>query len=302
MKVFITGGTGFIGKNLSKRLVDQGYFVTVLTRSVPREDRVPSVSYIGGNPFEKGVWQEEIARQDVIINLAGASIFSRWSEQQKKVIRDSRILSTRNIVEAIPEDNNKECVLLNASAVGYYGFSDYTVFNEEAKGGDDFLAQIAKDWEVEALGAVEKGVRVVLCRLGVVLGKNGGAFVKMKPAFKMGLGSPLGSGKQWFPWIHIDDLIAIFLFLIEQKDISGPVNCTAPNPVTNMELSKSLGRALKRPVFMPSVPSFLINNLLGEFGSILLKGQKVVPARLLENNFQFRFQTIDDALIDLVRS
>lgn len=301
MNIFITGGTGFVGRYLAAELIAQGDSVTVLTRSLRREGRVPGVSYVGGDPAVEGAWQAEMAKHDAVINLAGASIFGRWSDDAKREIRRSRIRTTENIVKGFPvETSGKSVSLLNCSAVGVYGSRGSEVVTEETPGGQGFLAEVVKDWETAATVAVSKGVRVVLCRLGVVLGEKGGALSKMLPPFKWGLGSPLGTGNQWFSWIHIDDLAQVFLFLLRNMEITGPVNCTAPEPVTNRQLSAALGRVLGRPVFLPAVPAFVLKILLGEFSSVLLEGQQVLPAKLMAGNFSFQYSKIDEALANLV--
>jgi uncharacterized protein (TIGR01777 family) len=184
--------------------------------------------------------------------------------------------------------------------VGYYGFRDDDELDENGLPGDDFLATVVKDWEAETIKAEKNGVRVVLCRIGVILGKDGGALSKMLSVFKWGIGSPLGSGNQWFSWISLPDLVHIFLYLMENKTISGPVNCTSPHPVTNREMTKALGKALHRPVILPPVPAFLLKGVLGEFSDVFVKGQKVIPGKLLENGFVFEFPDIKDAFALLV--
>ena len=235
----------------------------------------------------------------MVINLAGASIFKTWNDRNKEAIRDSRILTTRHLVEAIGEAG-KNITLLSGSAVGYYGFRDDDELDENSAPGDDFLARVVQDWEAEAKKAEEFGARVVLCRIGVILGRDGGALSKMLTVFKWGLGSPLGSGKQWFSWISLYDLVTIFLYLIENEKISGPVNCTSPNSVTNREMTRALGQALHRPAFLPPVPSFLIRGVLGEFSDVFIKGQKVMPRKLIESGFIFRFPDIGEAFAHLV--
>lgn len=302
MNIFITGGTGFVGSYLVAKLVAQGDSVTVLTRSVPREGGMPGVSYIGGDPAEEGAWQFAMAEHDAVINLAGASIFGRWSAAAKREIRRSRIRTTVNIVNGLSSGTSgKSVTLLNCSAIGFYGSRGNEVITEETPGGQGFLAEVVKAWEEAALVAKAKGVRVVLCRLGVVLGGKGGALGMMLPAFKWGLGSPLGTGRQWFSWIHIDDLARVFLFLLRNIEITGPVNCTAPGSVTNRQLSEALGRVLGRPVFLPAVPAFVLKILLGEFSSVLLEGQQVLPAKLLAGNFSFQYTKIDEALANLTQ-
>lgn len=301
MKVFITGGTGFVGTHLTRQLAGQGHQVTLLTRSIkPGRSLPPGGVYLEGDPTGPGPWQKEVASQEVVVNLAGASIFHRWTDKYKKSLYDSRIRTTRNIVTALSSRKGQETVLLNASAVGYYGFHLDEELDEEAPVGDDFLAALARDWENEAKRAADAGVRVVLCRFGIVLGEKGGALDQMVPLFKKGLGSPLGSGEQWFSWIHQQDLSAALLFLIDRKEFSGPVNCTSPFPVRNRELTKILGEVLGKPTFMPAVPGFMLRIIMGEFGNVLLKGQRVLPKKLLSLNYPFQFPLLKDALHDLL--
>lgn len=302
MKIFITGGTGFVGTILTQKLVMQAHEVTVLTRSTKNKDQVlpKGASFLEGDPTRAGSWQEKVAGHKAIINLAGYSIFKRWNYKTKKAIRDSRVLTTQNLVDALSDSKGKDTVLLSTSAVGYYGFCGDEDLDEGSPGGNDFLASITREWEAAALEAERHGIRVLLCRFGIVLGSRGGALNQMVPLFKKGLGSPLGGGKQWFSWIHEQDLVNVYLFLLEQKNISGPINCTAPQPVRNREFTKTLGKALGRPTFMPAVPGFVIKLKMGEFGSVLLNGQKVLPKRLLDMGFSFQFSNIDEALEDLL--
>lgn len=302
MKVFITGGTGFVGTHLMQQLTGQGYQVTLLTRSIKPGRTLPSGAvYLEGDPTRPGLWQNEVASHEIIVNLAGASIFHRWTEDYKKSLLESRIQTTRNLVDALSPRKGQETVLLNASAIGYYGFHQDEDLDEETPPGDDFLATLARNWENEAEKAVEFGVRVVLCRFGIVLGEKGGALDQMVPIFKKGLGSPLGSGEQWFSWIHQQDLSAVLLFLINRKEFSGPVNCTSPYPVRNRELTKILGEVLGKPTFMPAVPGFMLRIIMGEFGNVLLKGQRVLPKKLLTLGYSFRFPLLKDALSDLLK-
>jgi uncharacterized protein (TIGR01777 family) len=301
MNVFMTGGTGFVGTSLSERLLALGHGVTVLTRSVAiAGEGQGGVRYVEGDPTQPGPWQQAVAGHEVIINLAGASIFKRWTKEVKQVLRDSRIKTTRNLVHAISGGSPKKVTLFSTSAIGYYGFRGDEALDEESSPGDDFLANLSQEWEAEALQAVQHGVRVVICRFGIVLGAGGGALGQMVPVFKKGLGSPLGSGKQWFSWIHAQDLVNIYLFLLDKSDVSGPVNCTAPNPVRNEELTKALAHVLGKPAFMPAVPGFMVKMTMGEFGAVLLKGQKVMPKHLLALGYPFRFPRIEAALQDLL--
>jgi len=292
----MTGGTGFVGSQLTSRLIQDGNEVTIVTRSVKGPEKgAAGISYLQGDPTEKGPWQEAIKNYDAVINLAGASIFSKWTEKHKKAIRESRVNTTRNIVERIPSRPEKPFTLFSTSAVGYYGFCGDEELTEASPSGNDFLARVAVEWEGEALKALEKGAQVVITRFGIVMGEKGGALSQMIPLFKKYLGGPIGSGKQWFSWIHIKDLAEAFTFMMKHPEISGPVNVCSPNPVRNKDLAKALGKALHRPSFMPA-PGFMIKLVLGEFGSVILEGQKVIPKKLLENGFVFQYADIDKAL------
>lgn len=297
MNILMTGGAGFIGTRLAARLLEEGHRVTVIDRSGAGEKRLPTgVRIIRGDTTREGAWQDAVAKNEAIINLAGASIFTRWSDKIKTLIYESRILTTRNIVNAMGKNN---VTLFSASAVGYYGPRGDEEITEESGSKDDFLSRVCRDWEKEAVKAEKKGARVVITRFGIVLGKGGGALAQMVPMFKRYLGGPLGSGKQWFSWIHMEDLIRIFFFLLEKTDVKGPVNCCAPNPVRNAELTKALGEVLHKPAIMPT-PGFVIRLALGELGDVLLTGQKVMPKKVLENGFQFTFPEIKEALQDLI--
>lgn len=292
----MTGGTGFVGTYLSACLARHGNEITILTRASDQPNApVSGINYLHGDCTRKGPWQDSIRNHDVIINLAGASIFSRWTESYKKLLIESRVSTTRNIVEGIPAGSDRRITLFSTSAVGYYGFHEDDELTEESPAGNDFLARLAVDWETEAFKAEEQGARVAITRFGIVLGKNGGALGQMIPLFKMFIGGPIGNGRQWFSWIHIRDLAEAFIFLMKHPEISGPVNLCAPIPVRNRDLAKSLGKALHRPSFMPA-PAFMISLMLGEFGSVILKGQRVLPRRLLQSGFTFQYPEIDTAL------
>jgi uncharacterized protein len=298
MKIFVSGGTGFVGTTLVRYLLAAGHSV-VATGSSSTHESVDHKHYlfISADTTKKGPWQGALKNVDALINLAGRTIFNRWSERYKKEIYNSRILTTRNLVDAIPD--NKEVVLCSTSAVGYYGDRGEEILKEDAAPGNDFLATVSMDWEKEAFLAEEKGARVAVMRFGVVLGKNGGALAKMIPAFKSFAGGPVGSGNQWFPWIHLEDLISAIVFIIEDQDMKGPVNFCAPNPVRNRDFAKALGKVLGRPSFMKT-PSFMIRTLMGEMGTALLGSQRVVPEKLLKNGFEFQYPDIGKALRNLV--
>ncbi len=301
MKIFVTGGTGFVGTYLTRRLSESGHEISVLTRSPRRsEGKLPWVRLIEGDPKKSGRWQEEVSRSDAVINLAGTSIFTIWTDSARRSILDSRILATRNITDALVGSGAGK-ILLNASAVGYYGSRlDDMEFDEQGPPGDEFMSEICVKWENEAKAAAKSGARVAMCRFGVVLGRNGGALSKMVPAFRRFLGSAIGSGRQWFPWIHEEDLFRVFAFALENPAVSGPVNCVAPNPVRNAEFAKTLSAVLGRPMFLPPVPAFALRTFLGEFGNVLIRGQLVVPRMLLDSGFSFRFPTLRQALDDLL--
>jgi hypothetical protein len=301
MNIFVTGGTGFVGKYVTRRLSEAGHEVSILTRpSVRAKTPVPWATIIEGDPKESGEWQQKVAQSDAAINLAGASIFSVWTDSARKSIMDSRVLTTRNLVDAIAA-SGKTKILINASAVGYYGSRlDDEILDEDAPPGAEFMSEICVRWEDEAKKAAQRGTRVALCRFGIVLGRGGGALARMLPAFRHLLGGAVGSGRQWMPWIHEEDLFNIFSFLLSDSGISGPVNCVAPNPVRNAEFAKVLARTLARPILLPAAPAFLLRTVLGEFANVVLKGQRVIPKRLMETGFSFRFPTLQQALEDLV--
>ncbi len=296
MKVFISGGLGFVGKTVAMHLAEKGH--KVLIADLPANPHIPDnrIAYMSADMTSSGLWQKEVESADLIINLAGVSIFGRWTAKRKKAIYDSRILTTRNIVDAIPA--GKKVTLYSTSAQGYYGFRGDERIDENATSGNDFLASVCRDWEKEAFRAQEKGTRVVITRFGIVLGKGGGVLGIMEPLFRYFLGGALGNGKQWFSWIHLEDLVGAYVFLLENTDIAGPVNLCAPNPVTNAEFSASLGKALHRPSIMP-VPSFAVKVVLGEFGETLLHGQRVIPSKLLKAGYNFIYPSIENALMNI---
>ena len=300
MQVFITGGSGFVGASLCHALLTQGFGVTVLSRSSKGAQRLPKgAGFCLGDPTEPGSWQGEAAAHDHFVNLAGASIFGRWNPEYKDLILKTRIATTKNLVEAMSRRQSAEpAVLVSASAVGYYGFRNDEELDESSPPGEDFLARVCREWEAEAEKAAQAGARVVRTRFGIVLGQ-GGALGQMLPVFKRGLGGPLGSGRQWFSWVHHKDLTRAIIFCLEEAGLKGPVNCTAPHPLTNKEFSKELGRVLGRPAFLPS-PGFAVRMLLGEFGSVLLEGQRVLPRVLMDAGFEFRFPFAREALADLL--
>lgn len=298
MKILITGGLGFVGTQLSLRLLEKGHAVTVVDHAPEPKPYTPdAVTYVAADTSKQGPWQDHVGRQEAVVNLAGASIFGRWNKKTKKLIYDTRILTTKHVTAAMSGEKNT--VLCSTSAVGYYGFHGDEVLTEKDGPGDDFLAGVCVDWEKEAQKASDKGVRVVLTRFGIVLGKTGGALGQMIPAFKKFVGGPLGSGKQWFSWVHMEDLLRAFMFVLDHDVVAGPVNFCAPNPVRNKDLAKTLGKILSRPSFVKT-PALALRLALGEFGSVLLEGQRVLPAKLLEHGFEFQYPQIEAALQDLL--
>ena len=302
MKVAITGATGFVGSRLVERLQAQGHQPLILTRNRASADRAfPTLEIVAYTPTESGSWQQAIAGCDAVVHLAGEPIAeSRWTPERKQEILKSRQLSTQKIVEAIAQANPKPTVLVNASAIGYYGTSETATFDESSPAGDDFLAEVCQAWEAEAQKVKDAGVRLVILRLGIVLG-DGGALAKMTPPFKVFAGGPIGSGRQWFSWIHRDDLVNLILEALTGKDIEGVFNATAPNPVRMTELCQTIGETLNRPSWLP-VPSFALEALLGEGAKVVLEGQQVLPKRTTSYGFKYRYPTVKQALAEILAS
>ena len=285
--IFVTGGTGFVGEHLVPALLALGHRVTVLTRN-PRSSPRPELDYV----TELGDGRHWSYTQ--VINLQGENLFSRrWSERQKQIMRDSRIAFTRALVEEMAKAPRVR-KLISASAIGYYGMTGDEPLSEDSAPGQDFSAKLCCDWEAEATRASNSQITVHLVRLGVVLG-NGGALAKLLPQFKLGGGGRIASGRQWFSWVHIDDVVKIFLACV-QGNIDEPViNATAPHPVNNSDFTNTLGRVVKRPTLFVT-PGWLLRLLLGEAATLLIGGQRVVPQVLLEKGFEFRYPTLEAAL------
>lgn len=297
MKVTVTGATGTIGQALVRDLRERGDEVTALSRNAER-----AASSLG---VEAQTWKdpkgeppplESLRDRDAVVHLLGETVAQRWTDDVKHEIRDSRILSTRQLAAALAElpMGERPRVLVSQSATGFYGPRGAERLAEDAPAGDDFLANVVRDWEAEAQKAAELGLRVVMTRTGVVLSQEGGALEKMLPFFKLGVGGPVAGGKQYVPWIHLDDVVGALLASLD-GELSGPVNVTAPEPVTNKDLSTTLGRVLKRPAFAP-VPGLAVKTLYGEMATIVTTGQRVLPQRLEESGYRFRRPDLEAAL------
>lgn len=297
MRVVIAGGSGFLGSMLQAQLRGGGHDVRLLTRQAAAGAR-DQIEWLPNGSV--GAWAGSLEGADAVVNLSGAGIAdARWTTARKALLRDSRILSTRSLVLAMQQRKQPPAVFVSASGIGYYGDRGAAVVTEDTPPGSDFLATLCTEWEHEAEYAAAF-TRVVVLRNGVVLDPAGGALAKMLLPFRLGLGGPLGSGAQYFPWIHRDDWVRFVLHMMTEPAAHGPFNVTAPNPATNAEFTRALGRALGRPTFIP-VPSFGLRTALGELAETLLTGQRAVPQRAETLGFTFRFREIQPALEDLLR-
>ncbi len=305
MKVAIAGATGFVGSRLVERLHSEGHSVLVLARDSERARRVfpasayPNLEIVAYTPAESGDWQTSIAGCDGVVNLAGVPIAEeKWTAARKQAILDSRKLTTAKLVEAIALANPKPSVLVSTSAIGYYGTSETAEFDETSLAGDDFLAAVCKDWEAAAQPVKDLGTRLAILRFGIVMGM-GGALAKMLPPFKLFAGGPIGTGKQWFSWIHRDDVVNLILYTLQNPQIEGVLNATAPNPVRMNEFCETLGAVLQRPSWLP-VPAFALEFLLGDGAKVVLEGQKVLPKQTLASGFQYQYPTLKLALEEIL--
>ncbi|MEO1669710.1 MAG: TIGR01777 family oxidoreductase [Cyanobacteria bacterium J06631_2] len=304
MKIAITGATGLVGSRLVEQLNKLGHQILVFTRNPSKAQTAfpasafANLAVVKYEPQESGAWQQSVSGCDAVINLAGQPIAERWSPQQKEAILDSRQLGTRKLVEAIAMAEEKPQVLVSGSAVGYYGTSETAAFDESGSPGTDFLAQVCQNWETEAQKVTEYGVRLVILRIGIVLA-NGGALGKMIGPFKMFAGGPIGSGKQWFSWIHRDDLVGLIAKAVEDKNMSGVYNATAPNPVRMGKLCQTLGEVMNRPSWLP-VPNFVLEIMLGDGAIVVLEGQQVLPKQTQQIGFSYKYPELKPALADIV--
>jgi len=301
MKIAITGATGFVGRRLVERLQTE-HQVLVLTRNSTKARKIfssPNVEIVTYTPTVSGSWQQALFGCDAVVNLAGEAIGEgRWTPERKQEILNSRQLSTQKIVEALANANPKPTVLVNASAIGYYGTSETAQFNENSPKGSDFLAQVCQTWEAEAEKVKAFGVRLVILRFGIVLGM-GGALGKMITPFKLFAGGPIGSGKQWFSWIHREDVCSLIIQALTNAQMEGVYNATAPNPVRMTDLCRTMGEVMNRPSWLP-VPNFAIEALLGDGAIVVLEGQQVIPNRTLTTGFKFQYPDLKPALAEIL--
>ena len=303
MKIILTGATGLVGNNLFPKLDNEKHQIIIFSRNPERAEKIlpGAAEYVYFDYNKPGSWQKYLENSQAVIHLAGANLAGkRWSDSYKKVIYDSRIVSTKRIVQAIGECTAKPKVFIHSSAVGIYGDRGDEELTESSLKGNDFLANLCSDWESEAKEVEKLNVRRVSLRIGIVLSKEGGALKQFITPFKLFLGGPLGNGKQWFPWIHIDDLTNIILFSLKNESIKGAVNCASPGIVTMKDFANTLGRALKRPAIF-SAPKFALKIIIGEMADAIVAGQKIAVDKLLDTGFQFEFENLEEALKDLLK-
>ena len=291
-RVYVTGATGFLGRALSPILTASGFRVVTRTRQTNPRTAANFQTWDHHSPLD-------LQECEGVVNLAGEPIFDkRWTSKQKKALYDSRIGTTRALVDSFKSVRPK--TLVSASAIGFYGEGGERELDESAAGGDDFLAHICADWEKEAARAETLGVRVVCLRIGIIIGRRGGALAKMLPPFKMGVGGPIGSGRQWMSWVHIEDVCGTIVHALKTPSLKGAVNATSPVPVRNKEFSKTLGMVLKRPAFIPT-PPLALKILLGQSAEVLVASQKVKPVKALESGYRFKYDDLEEALRDASR-
>lgn len=297
MKCVISGGTGFIGRRIVDRLLEDRHYVGVWSRR-PGNEKRSAVASFSWDPLVGEPPAESLNTMDAVIHLAGEPVAQRWNAEVKRHIRDSRVLGTRRLVDAISRVQHKPKALVCASAIGYYGDRGDEVLTESSTPGSGFLADVCRGWEAEACRAAEFGLRVIRLRIGFVLGKGGGALAQMVPAFRAFVGGRLGSGRQWMPWIHVDDVAEMFVHAVE-NEIAGVWNASSPNPARNADFTRGMGSALHRPALFP-VPPFALKLAFGELGQHMLDSSRVIPEAAVQAGFRFRFPELGPALRDLL--
>lgn len=300
MRIFVTGGTGFIGARLIPFLIDRGHEVVLLVRPSETERNVPGggpVQVVVGESTQTGAWWEAVKDCAAAVNLAGYPVFSRWTPKVKALLRESRLATTRNLVQEIPRA--APFTLVSASGIGIFGDAGDRILEESSPLGDDFLARLAAEWEETAFSAREKGARVTAARFGIVLGHDGGALPEFVQNARRFLNGPLGSGRQWMPWVHREDVVRGILFLLERSELEGPFNFVSPRPVRQIEFARTLGKMLHRPAIVPA-PALALRLVLGEFGQVALFSQNARPRRLVESGFTFDFPDLEPALQDIL--
>lgn len=304
-RVIITGATGFIGKALCRRLAERGYEIIALSRNLEKGKGVlgKDVQVVEWNGKNSQGWLSYVEGAQALLNLAGESLASgRWTEEKKQSILQSRLDAGRAVVEAARLAKKKPEVVVQASAIGYYGLRRDEVCDESSAPGQGFLSEVSQKWELSTQEVEAQIIRRVTIRTGIVLGREGGAFVRLEKPFRLFMGGPLGSGKQWFSWIHLDDEVNAIIFLMEREDLSGVFNLTAPHPVLQKDFSRTLGKVMKRPSWLP-VPGFLLRLLFGAMAKeTLLSGQRVVPSRLLDSGFRFLYPELESALKEILET
>jgi uncharacterized protein len=304
MKIAITGATGFVGSKLVKKLSDRGDEIVIFVRDPDKAKRIfpptsfPKLTIVRADVKVAGEWQQSLSDCDAVVNLAGAPIAERWTQEHKQNILDSRKIGTRNLVAGIQAAANKPKVMVSTSAIGYYGTSETAVFEENSPAGSDFLAEVCKAWEAEASAVKAAGVRLAILRFGIILG-DGGALGKMLAPFRMFAGGPIGTGRQWFSWIHCDDLVNLIVAAIDRPEYDGIFNATAPQPVRMSEFCSALGEALNRPSWLP-VPSFVLEVMLGDGAIVVLEGQQVLPQQTVAKGFKYEYDSLKTALKQII--
>jgi len=302
-KIAVTGATGLIGKKLINSLIENGYEVTVFSRDIDKAKSVlPEVEdFVEWNYKNPEQWKSKLENSFAVIHLAGVNLFAkRWDQKFKKDILESRQLSTKNLVDAIKQCKNKPEIFISASGIGFYGDRNDELLNENSSSGKDFVANVCKAWEFESQELDSVNIRNVQIRTGLVLSTEDGALKQMLPAFKFFVGGPLGNGKQWSSWLHIDDIVGIYLQALENNFLSGPLNAVSPNPVRMKEFAKTLGKVLHRPSLFP-VPEIILQLVVGEAAEVVTASQKVIPDKLIKSGYKFKFTKLEDALKALLK-